>query len=191
WWDRHDQSATSRVPAVVGAYPEPFTHGIGGRRLPVRIDCGVAGSAACRAVGDALAKIGVVAGQNPIGGSIGPEVLRVAVGEWHTLRSDTAVRSLERGPAVSGVYVRVNGDGRSLAALDPRGDVARRLGAGTGLIAATDIEGERPVWIVSGTDARGLAAAVRAFAAGESALAGKFALAISADRAIALPVIRR
>jgi hypothetical protein len=191
WWDRHDQTAATRIPAVVGAYPEPFRHGLDGRRLPVRIDCGDPGSAACRAVGDALGRTGVVAGENPIGGSVGPEVLRVAVGEWRTLRSDTAVRSLERGPAVSGVYTRVSGDGRSLAALDPRGRVARRLGAGTGLIAATDFEGQQPVWIVSGTDARGLDAAVRAFAAGQSVLAGKFALAISADRAIELPVTRR
>jgi len=191
WWDRHDETATNHIPAVVGAYPEPFRHGLNGRRLPVRIDCGDPGSQACRAVGDALAKGGIVAGQNPIGGSVGPEVLRVAVGEWRTLRSDTAVRSLERGPAISGVYARVDPDGKGLAALDPRGHVARRLGAGTGLIAATDIEGEQPVWIVSGTDARGLDSAVRAFAAGESALAGKFALAISSDRGIALPVTGR
>jgi hypothetical protein len=38
WWDRHDWGAAQRVPAVVGSFPEPFLHGIGGRRLPVRIE---------------------------------------------------------------------------------------------------------------------------------------------------------
>src|SRR3954447_15159469 len=35
WWARHDWGATLRVPAVVGSFPEPFRHGIAGKRLPV------------------------------------------------------------------------------------------------------------------------------------------------------------
>jgi len=27
WWDLHDWSATDSIPAVVGAFPEPFVHG--------------------------------------------------------------------------------------------------------------------------------------------------------------------
>ena len=27
------------IPAVVGSFPEPFLHGTGGKRLPVRIEC--------------------------------------------------------------------------------------------------------------------------------------------------------
>ena len=29
----------SDVPAVVGAFPEPFVSGVDGKRLPVRLDC--------------------------------------------------------------------------------------------------------------------------------------------------------
>src|SRR5947207_9374577 len=39
WWDRHDWGAAMDVPAVVGSFPEPFLHGLGGKRLPVRIEC--------------------------------------------------------------------------------------------------------------------------------------------------------
>ena len=30
WWDHHDWGAAQRIPAVVGAFPEPFESGIGG-----------------------------------------------------------------------------------------------------------------------------------------------------------------
>src|SRR5207248_2028612 len=35
-WDYHDWTATQHVPAIVGAYPEPFLHGQEGKRLPTR-----------------------------------------------------------------------------------------------------------------------------------------------------------
>ena len=54
WWDRHDWSAAIHIPAVVGAYPEPFLHGSAGRRLPVIVECGAHATAPCRTVGDAL-----------------------------------------------------------------------------------------------------------------------------------------
>ena len=55
WWDRHDWSAAMRVPAVVGSFPEPFVHGIDGKRLPVRVECAAPGSAPCRQVSQRLA----------------------------------------------------------------------------------------------------------------------------------------
>jgi hypothetical protein len=191
WWDRHDWSAAMRIPAVIGAYPEPFLHGTGGKRLPVRVECGAGAAKPCRAVADALGKVGVPAGQSAFGSSVGPEVLRVLVGLWPALRVDSAAHALEDGPRASGVYARISPDGRTLAALDERGRTARRLGAGSGLIAAMEAESQQPTWIVTGTDAAGLQSAVRAFADGESALAGKFALAVSADRAVPLPVVQR
>ena len=55
WWDRHDWSAAMRVPAVVGSFPEPFAHGIDGKRLPVRVECADPGSAPCHQVSLRLA----------------------------------------------------------------------------------------------------------------------------------------
>src|ERR1043166_6179641 len=58
WWDHHDWSATMRVPAVVGSFPEPFSSGIGGRRLPVRIVC-LQAEAACDEVETRLHDAGI------------------------------------------------------------------------------------------------------------------------------------
>jgi hypothetical protein len=190
WFDRHDTSATSSVRAVVGSFPEPFLHGTNGRRLPTRVECAEAGSAPCRQVVAGLRKVGVVAGLAAPGVATGAETLRVLVGRWPSLRTDPGAGLLEHGPGDSGVYARPSADGRTIAALDPRGRLARQLGPGSGLVAATAVEGEQPTWVVTGTDDAGVAAAARAFAAGESALSDKFALAVSDDRPIALPVVR-
>jgi hypothetical protein len=187
WWDRHDWGAAQRVPAVVGSFPEPFVHGSGGRRLPVRVECAPPDSQACGDVAHRLEALGVPAARGGLGTSAAQKTLRVLVGTWTALRLDPAAILLERGPAASGVYARPSPNGRDVAVLDPRGRVARVLHAGTGLVAASRFEDAEPTWIVSGTDARGLASAVRAL--DESALTGHFALAIADDQGVPVPEV--
>lgn len=189
WWDFHDWGAAQRVPAVVGMYPEPFAHGESGTRYPARIECAPGLGDACATIQQRLGEAGTVAGEADLGTRGGEELLRVLVGPWSAVREDFAARRLERGPGASGVYARPAPDGRSIAVLDPRGRVVRRLGAGTGLIAATVDQDQPPTWIVSGTDPAGVAQAVRAF--GEDALRGKFAVAVRDDLPIALPAVGR
>ena len=71
--------------------------------------------------------------------------------------------------------------------LDQRGRTTRTLRAGAGLVAATRLRDDQPVWIVTGTDDAGTLDAARALE--EGALSDKFALAISAGRAVALPEV--
>jgi hypothetical protein len=73
--------------------------------------------------------------------------------------------------------------------LDARGGVVRTLGARSGLIAATRAKDRQPVWFVTGTDASGVAGAARAF--DESALSDRFALAISDDLPVGVPLLNR
>lgn len=189
WWDRHDWSATMHIPAVIGSFPEPFLHGTGtGRRLPVSIQCGEAGSRACALVADALVRVGVVAGTGVVGESPGSDSVSVLVGPWSTLDAITDLLPLERGPRDSGVYARMAGNGRTITLLDPNGRAVRTLGAGSGLVAASQNGAGQPYWVVTGTDRAGTLSAARAFADGQSALGGRFALAVSHDQGISLPV---
>lgn len=186
-WDRHDWGTTMRVPAIVGSFPEPFVNGNGGKRLAVRIECARGSDKKpCRDVADRLSDADVTSAQALTQTDGGEGNLRVVVGPWATVREDRAARLLELGPAASGVYARPARDGRTVALLDARGRTARTLGPGGGLVAATRVEDEQPTWIVTGTDARGLAAAVRAL--DEGALANRFALALDEGRGVALPV---
>ncbi len=186
WWDRHDWGVTSSTPAVVGAFPEPFLHGIGGDKLTTRLECGPSSEAACDEATRRLGDLGVVVGRSRVATEGGFENLRVVVGTWPEIRRDRAVRQLEGGPKASGVYARVAPDGRRITALDARGRDARELGPGTALLAATRWRTDAPTWIVTGTDAAGVATAARSL--DESVLNDKYALAISDDLPVALPV---
>src|SRR5664280_2366196 len=80
WWDRHDWSQTEEVPAVVGSFPEPFLNGLGGKRLPVRLECESLGGYACRTIAARLRAAGVPAAIAAPGSISGPLTLRVLVG---------------------------------------------------------------------------------------------------------------
>ena len=100
------------------------------------------------------------------------------VGPWEEHRDQRAAAALEGPPSRSGVFARFEraGVGWELAAYDRELAETHRLGAGAGLVAAVEGEGEEPTWIVTGTDAGGAAAAAAALA--EAALANRFAVAI-------------
>jgi hypothetical protein len=190
WWDHHDWGATDDIPAVVGSYPEPFLHGVDGRRLPTRVECSEPQGPACSSVADKLTELGLPAARGGVGNSFVQDTLRIVVGPWRQVRGDPTVKLLERGPATSGVFARPASDGKSIALLDQRGQTTRTLGAGTGLIAATRAKDGKeqisdPVWIVTGTDEAGVAAAASAL--DEGALAGRFAVALSGGRPLGLP----
>ena len=187
WWDHHDWSASADVRAVVGAFPEPFVSGVAGKRLPVRLDCASSAQDACDEVAARLGEAGVKAGRSAASGFGGEGLLRVKVGVWADLRRDAAVRRLEEGPRVSGVYARPRAAGDALALLDPEGETVRTLGPGGGLVAATMLGGEAPTWVVTGTDAVGLAAAAAQLHA--DTLGDRFAIAVEAGRPVSLPIL--
>jgi uncharacterized protein DUF4430 len=186
WWDRHDWSQTDDVPAVVGSFPQPFLNGIGGKRLPVRVECADAGGAACNTVTKRLRAQGVPAAVSALGSGAGATAtLRVAVGPWRRISGEFAIRELDRGPRASGVYARFAPSGATLMLLDEQGRAVQTLAAGAGLIAATRSGEDAPVWAVTGTDEAGVERAAQAFQ--RSTLHNRFAVAIGASGPLALP----
>jgi hypothetical protein len=186
WWDRHDWSQTETVPAVVGSFPQPFLNGIDGKRLPVRVECSDAEGAACHTVTSRLRAAGVPAAVAALGGAAGAaETLRVAVAPWRAIAGEEGPHELSQGPRASGVYARFGANGRTLTLLDEGGVAKQQSGVGTGLIAATRIREEAPVWVVTGTDEAGVARAARAFSA--ATLHDHFAVAVEPSGVLALP----
>jgi hypothetical protein len=162
WWDYRDWSAAMRVPAVVGSYPEPFVHGTDGKRFPVRLDCAPDATEQCDAVRDRLEGDGIETAISALGTAVGKDTLRLLIGKWEEVRADAAARKLEDGPADSGVFVRpvARGDGYDFALLDAGGRAVRKLGPGSGLVAATRFEEQQPTWVVTGTDETGVERAI-------------------------------
>lgn len=161
-WDYRDWRAASRVPAIVGAYPEPLERGWEGKRRPVRVECEDADSAACKQVLKRLNGLGIAASGASLGAPYTETIIRVIVGRWQALRQ--SVSQLEDDPQRSGVFARFAKDGRSLDLLDARGETARtvRPGDATGLVAALFPRPEQLAWVITGLDDGGVDAAADA-----------------------------
>jgi Domain of unknown function (DUF4430) len=187
WWDLHDWQATDSVPAVVGSFPEPFLHGTGGRRLPTTIECAPDASAPCSRVSASLKAAGVPVASQLLGTGSGNASLAVLVGTWRDMRGVIAAGLIAKGPAASGVYARFAGTrGSALELLDPSAHVARTLGPGAGLIAATRDQVSEPTWLVTGTDLAGVSAAAAALTPAH--LRNRFALAVDNGADLPVPV---
>jgi hypothetical protein len=185
-WDYRDWSATLHVPAIVGAYPEPFVHGMKGKRLPVRLECAQPDSPACRDVSDRLDKLGVTLTSAAIGAPASDATLRVIVAKFSEAAQVRAAQGLTKGPASSGVYALFDAAGSELSFLDYRGRSARVAPAGTGLLAATQQAGGPITWIVTGVDDAGVERASTALDAAK--LRNAFAVAVTPTAVVRLPV---
>ena len=187
WWDHHDWGAAMRIPAVVGSFPEPFTSAARGKKIPIRIDCADDAVRDCHEVQTRLEAAGAtVGGTGTLGTRAGPGVMRLLVGRWAAVRSDPTATRIEQGPKVSGVFAQPSPDGRHIALLDSQGRKVRTLGAGSGLVAATRFLDQQPTWVVTGTDAVGVASAAAALI--EDRLKNHFAVALEAGQEVPLPL---
>jgi hypothetical protein len=187
WWDHHDWEKAMHIPAVVGAFPEPFRSGQDGKKIPTRIVCmGAQEDRSCDEVEKRLNDAGVRDFARSNLESSPGEVLRILIGPWSQVRKDIAARQLEEGPGVSGVFAKPTPDGTSIALMDSDGKTERTLGPGSGLVAATSYRDDHPTWMITGTDDVGVAAAAAALTEGQ--LGSHFALAIDAGRGVPLPL---
>ena len=152
-------------------------HGSGGKRFPTTLECGDGMTEICSRVAAELHSVGVPAASQAIGTGSGNDSLAIVVGTWSELKALIAANLLALGPQRSGVYARFTRDGASLQLLDVDGRVARTLGAGAGLIAATQDTVSAPTWLVTGTDPAGVASAASALTAAR--LKDHFALAVA------------
>jgi Domain of unknown function (DUF4430) len=188
WWDYRDWTTATRVPAVVGSFPEPFAQqSVDGERTQVVVECAASGPA-CGEVTDQLDAAGVKASvQHHLTEAGAADEMRVLVGPWAQLRSDHAAAQLEDGPSASGVFAEPEkpGGGWTIAALTDDGAVASRL-RHAGLVAAVR-DGEDPAtWLVTGTDPRVVRDAASLL--DEEDLGDRYAVAVSGGRSLPLPV---
>jgi hypothetical protein len=186
WWDLHDPTAVRTIPAVVGSFPEPFVHGIGGRRYPTTLECASDLQSACNAIAAQLRRDGVPVADQALGTGSGQDTLAIVVATWKQLNGSLAGDLVAHGPRNSGIYARFADGGRALQLLNPRGQVVRTLGAGAGLVAATNDSVNQPEWLITGTDVAGVKAAAAAVT--PARLHDHFALAVRGNSDISVPV---
>jgi hypothetical protein len=188
WWDLHEASAApDPQPAVVGAFPEPFTSGVFGRRFPTTLECAADAGGACARAAAALSAAKVPAATQELGTGSGGDTIAVLVGTWSDLKETILATLLDAGPKVSGIYARFSAGGSRLQLLNAAGGLARTVGPDAGLVAAArDSQSAAPTWIVTGTDLAGLQLAANALTA--AALERQYAVAATPSGPLALPV---
>jgi hypothetical protein len=185
-WDHRNWEAALRIPAIVGAFPEPFRSGTEGDRLPVRLECADPEAQVCDDVKETLTAVGAPVNSSHLGATGGEELIRVVVGRWEDARRVRTAASLEKGPGTSGVFARFADGGERLELLDERGEVAREAEVGTGLVAATALENQAVTWLVTGVDDAGVDAAASAL--DPRSLRNAFALAVTPEGPLKLPL---
>jgi hypothetical protein len=167
WWDYRDWVPYIHVPAVVGAWPEPFVHGYGGKRPDVAADPPL----------DAVLRR---AGAHVVTGTAS---YRVLVGADAALRArDAAFRRAASDPQASGLTAWI-AHGRVLAWDAARAKAVRVPGA-TAVVAATqtgDGSGSGVVLVVDGLDAAAAARAATTVAADPGLLAHRYAVCLDAQ----------
>ena len=188
-WDFHDWSATMHIPAIVGAYPEPFVHGLSGRRLPTRLECGDPRSACMHRGRRRAAARGVTATSSAdrhLGAASGSCASIVA--KWSDLRTTGPGRALlGRARPTSGVFARFDAAGTRCTLLDAAGaDAAASRRRARGSSRRTRPAGDSIVWLVTGADQAGVDRAAAVLT--PAALADAFAVAATPSGPQRLPV---
>jgi hypothetical protein len=148
------------------------------------VECSDADSKACDDVLSALGDEGVTASSSTLGAAPGEHSLRVIVGRWDDVKATFPAEQVQDGPAASGVFARFSDDG-ALTLLDGKGDVAREAPPGSGLVAATELEAEAPVWLITGADDAGTERAAAAL--DPDKLRNRFAVAATPSGVVPLP----
>jgi hypothetical protein len=157
WWDFRDWTAAMRVPAVVGSWPEPFVGGFQGERWPTVVSC----QTKLRICGDVRRRLEAAGADF----ATSDTAIHVEVGPWERIRANADAKLLARSPGESGVFARFVGKRKPLLELlNQRGEPAGSIGKGGGLVAALRPGDGPPVWVVTGTDDKGVAAAANLLA---------------------------
>jgi len=157
WWDYRDWTAAMRVPAVVGSWPEPFLHGFQGHRWRTSTLCQTA-AGVCGTLAQRLAAAGGAIS------NASTDAIELEVGPWQRIHHDPTADLLAAEPGRSGVFARFVGVKKPLLELlNQAGEPAGSLGKGAGLVAALRPGDGPPTWVVTGTDAKGVAAAASLF----------------------------
>lgn len=189
WWDYQDWAGSYPVAAVVGAYPQPFVSGHRERPEKTVVLYAPGADAHAAAVARQLTGQGTAVTLS----AVDEDLLKrrkhptVVVGIWEALKESATLSGLNDRGRRAGLFVSF-GD-TELLELQSSGIIVDRHGAGSGTISAVGSGpgDQAPLWIISGVDPDGLAAAVRVFTEEPSAMDGAFALVLTEGRIIRVP----
>jgi hypothetical protein len=192
-WDFRDWSYQQMIPAIIGAFPQPFLNGIKGEVKPTMV---VYDAPFAEEAGALKAKLEEW------------EVTEVRLESTETLADGVKEQNnlIILGGADNGLILELNGlakkmgffaysEGGKITVLDGKGEPAGDYGAGWGLIQATQNpwspggtgSGESCVFIVSGADETGIKSAANALIDNSDRLGYAYAVLVNNGQIIKIP----
>lgn len=191
WWDYHDWSGTMFIPAVIGAYPEPFLRGYSGKNKGAVIFYADGYEQQAQKIKRGLEKFRtpqvttVPFTEEGMAKRTGPAIV---VGTWTDLKQSDILREINERGVKNGLYVKFSDDGFDL--LTPSGETAGTCGKGGGAIVAVGVgSGDAGVlWLVTGVDRQGLENAVTVLSERPQEIKYCCGAAIDSGKVIPLPI---
>ncbi len=190
WWDLHPWSEHFQLGAVIGAFPEPFAHGYGGKVAPTRIYFARGFEGEASRIASRLREYGAgTVSEAPLTNSDPIDVEKSApllVGPWAALVAHPTIADLSRHWSKTGLLAEFAPGGAT--GRDWHGRTRRPPTPAGAILAAKT--GARPgacLWLVTGTgdaEARGAAGIL---ANEPESITGMGGLLIIDGRKIALP----
>jgi hypothetical protein len=192
-WDFRDWRYRPMIPAIIGAFPQPFINGIKGEVKPTAVVydepfAQEAGALAEKLEGWSVAEVLLTSA----------EALSEAVKESYNLiiigRTDNGpILELNGLPQKLGFFAYV--EGGKIITLDGKGDPAGEYGGGYGLVQATQNpwspggvgSGESCVFMVTGSDEKGIKKAAQVLINNSEGLRYAYAVLVNNNQIIKIP----
>lgn len=193
WWDYHLwHGMGSANPAVIGSYPQPFIHGYGGQAGATTVMY----TPDKKALGEKMKKALTTQGVKTVSiKEIDENVLKkrkgpvLVLGEWQELNQIKWLQDFNNAYRKTGSSVHFTDQGLDLLLYN--GEAGRRVSGSTGVLLATGsgLGDKAPLWIMSGTDEKGLEEAVNLLASEPNKISGMYSAAIKAGKVVRLPLL--
>lgn len=192
WWDYHLwESMGSAISAVIGSYPEPFMHGygeeVGGTTVmstPEKTEPAEKMKKALTAKGVKIVNLSVM-DEKILKKRKGPVIV---VGEWQELNQVKWLQDFNKAYRKTGTGAHFTDQGVEL--IKYNGEMDREVSGSVGVMMATGsgLGDETPLWLVVGTDEKGLEQAVNLLADHPEKISGMYGAAVVSGDIIRLPI---
>jgi len=191
WWDYHSWDGSIGIPAVIGAFPHPFTTGYNGATPGTTVLYSTGEQAVAGRLAAALKRDGANAVYATVytrASLVNASTNVIVVAPWSAIASDPTVEGLAAHPLQTGWFAQFSNKSVTVRASD--GTLGTTYSGHAGVLLATcSGSGVRsPVWFVTGLTASDVDATTNVLIAKPTAIAHEVGAFVVNDRIISVPV---
>lgn len=162
WWDFHSWDKTVYIPSVIGAYPQPFLSGYGGRAEKTFILYTLSLKGKAFGLKEKLEELGV---QNVGLKAFDERLIRkqnnifIIIGSWQDLKRHRVIQDIYKNYRKIGLFIKFEAD--KLHIMDIYGKTQKEFEKAAAIVATKGGVGlSGTIWFITGTDDESIEAAL-------------------------------